>query len=170
MNETKKKIREFRQNAKEHREEFISTRKEYLLAVVENTRIEQIDHDSKKQVLTENHFFKTSCDFPEEEGERILDPKEDFLMSDDDFRHYLELCHIERTRRGLTIPEMDLSSNYKSFTAMKQAEERFVNVSLLLVPSSVRADIEKVKNNRGLKTYKAFIDLMLRLDTVEMTP
>lgn len=159
---------EFKQNIINHKENYKKARITYFKALALNETIKKLDAESRKEVL-KNNTFKISKEWNEKQNKRdikrkdiITNPINDYLMTNRDFKIYLDLCHKERTKRGLNIPNKDLTSDYKSFELLKTAEKEFINVVFETLPKSLTDGLKDIKNHYSL--YKKFLDFSLKLD------
>jgi len=161
----KQEVEELKSKAKEHKAEFEESRMTYFKARALHETITEVDTESKNFVLAHNEF-KYSAKWKDrrikKEGLFIRDCKEDYLMSNEDFKKYMGLCHKERTKRGLNVPSEELCSDYESWKILKEAEDVFIDVALKIVPSRWQKDLQ------GIKTMypgrEKFLELSLRLD------
>jgi hypothetical protein len=150
---------EFKINLKNNKAEYEKARHDYLKALAENEVVVKIDKQVKNFVLDHNEFNK-SKEWRENE-DRILSCDEDYLMTDDDFKKYMKLCHEERLHRGMQVPSEELSSDYLTRTIMEQKEKEFVAIVLKTLPKSMSEQFKNVKYYYNI--YKKFLDLCLRV-------
>ena len=57
--------------------------------------VNDTDNESKAEILSENVYIE------EESGERITEPRGDFMMSESDFTRYCELVYARNLEKGL---------------------------------------------------------------------
>jgi len=158
-NEVKELGRNILMNLKEIKE----ARTEYIKALAIHQTVEQIDLESKTEVLKNTAFYEIKED---DKGiqKRILNPNSDYLMDEPSFNKYLTLCHAERTKRGLNIPDKDLTSDYESFKLLIKAEDRLFKIMLKIQPLRFKEDLNKLGTLRGTDIYKEFINICLRME------
>lgn len=156
---------EMEKNVKTHGLDFVKARNNYIFALTIQELNEKIDKESKTAVLIANKFYTDKTNGLEEKG-RILTPNRDYLMTDEDFNKYLELCQIERTERGLKIPDKNLTSDYESFKDLKEAENKFVEVAFKMLPKELAKELEPIKTSM-YDIRKKFIDSCLKLKVGE---
>lgn len=144
---------------------FEKSRSELMAAMAVQQVNKDISQKSKESVL-KNHIFKVSRNNRELSGRelRILTPRRDFLMGEEDFKTYCKLVHEERTKRGLIIPHWDLTADYKSLKVLTDAENDFIDICLKMLPEVLRKDLKGIKTGM-YDVRKRFLDINLRLDT-----
>jgi hypothetical protein len=133
--------------------------REYRKAKTENDRVLSIEEKAKTIVLQNNIFAE------EETGKRITKPSRDYLMSDGDFKKFIDLCYIERKKLGLDVPAENTAYCY-TLPALKQAEDNLLDLALQILPK-VHQGInlhEKLAIARNHWKYRQeFIDLTMQL-------
>lgn len=131
----------------------------YRKAKIEHDRALSIDGKAKTIVL-QNHIF-----VEEETRERITKAGRDYLMSDEDFKRFINLCYVERKKLGLDIPAEN-TAYYYTLPALKQAEDNLLDVAFKILPET-HEDInlhEKLKEARKHWKYRQeFINLTMQL-------
>lgn len=126
----------------------------------------------QKNILANNEFFESE-EWTErmkkrgENGEprRILRPFDTFLMKDEDFQKYLDLCYEEYKRAGIDdkrgkeyIPEAEAKDLYW------EAEKQLVLYGIEIIPDGMK---EKETFREAIKNIKykgKVLDLILRLE------
>lgn len=139
---------------------FKKAQESYKKAYAEQLRVENIDKQAKNIVLKNNKFYT------EDEGDRIINPEKDYLMSDADFNTYFELVHKERNRLGLDIPNSSLSSDYKSRVALRKAEDELLSCAktfaIAAIPDMSNYYWKKLINK--VDTRKKLLELTFKLN------
>lgn len=142
--------------SKELIREFNKTRSAYIKAkwAYETTVI--IEKQCKVKVLNDNIFYT------EDSKERIIDYKSDFRMNDEDSEKYFKLVYEEEIKRGLDVPDYNTTVTYKTFPALKKAEDDLLNIGLYTIPENERESIKKTFNH--WKYRYEVLNLMVKLD------
>lgn len=162
-------INEMKENSLKYKEEFNLKRNAYIFALAQQETIEELDKQIKTDVL-KNNTFKIDNEWKDKnhkEEEIIKNCNRDYLMSDEDFKVYMGLCHKERLKRGLNIPNEELTSDYLSFKILKQAEQEFLDIALNILPNELKKELEILKESGNYEHRKKFIDISLSLDIKE---
>lgn len=133
--------------------------REYREAKAENDRALSIEEQAKAIVLQGNVFSE------EETGERITKASSDFLMSDDDFKKYIDLCYIERKKLGIDVPAENTADCY-THEALRQAEDKLLDLAFKVLPKThkginLHEKLELVRKH--WKYRQEFIDLIMQL-------
>lgn len=136
--------------------EFNKARSEYIKAKAVHEATEQIEKECKQKVLQENEFLT------EDSQERITDYKSDFRMNDEASERYFKLVYEEETKRGLNIPDYNTAATYKTFPALKKAEDDLLNIGIYTIPETERESIKKTFNH--WKYRYEVLNLMVKLD------
>ena len=144
---------------------FEKARSELMAAMAIQQVNKDIEKESQEHVL-QNHEFKVSRNNRDLSGSelRILTPRRDFLMSEEDFKTYCILVKDEMTKRGLHIPHYNLTADYESLKVLTDAENDFIDICLKMLPAKLYHDLKGIKTGM-YDVRKRFIDINLSLDT-----
>jgi hypothetical protein len=137
---------------------FKKAQREYNRIKTEHERVLAIDQRSKNKVLTDNVFYS------EEDNKRITNCNSDFLMSEEDFTNYCKLVFAENIKAGLNIPNYETTADYKTFKALKQAEDNLLIAGLEIIPNNLKSEkvtLQEVKNH--YKYREKMLDIMQRV-------
>jgi len=93
----------------------------YQRAEKKQRRVEAIDRRTRTEELQANVYLST------EDGTRITEAIEDYLMSDADFPIYVERCHVRRLAAGLKLPNADDTSDKYTWAAVKRVEDAMLD-------------------------------------------
>lgn len=148
----------------------------YMLARANYETIAEIEKDCKNRVLAEN-IFVIADEWEEDFGQRITDHRTDYLMSDEEFTRYVNLCFVAYKKEGIALKTCELTPSGPAWETLKQAEKNLLAWSKQQtlgnngiarkfgLSSHKIADIEKVfaaaKHNIDLRHQ--LVDLALKL-------
>ncbi len=127
---------------------------QYTLALSAHEAAMEIGHKASLSVLNSTVFTN------EETGERITNPKRDFLMGDSDFDRYVELTNKEMRKLGHVVP-LGNTATHETWPALKQAEDELISIAIAITPASVRGGLERARNH--YKYRGELVDLTYRL-------
>lgn len=128
-----------------------------FLCMAEVETIKPIVKGYQKKVLAK-HNFKCASEWRKEEGlKTILDPKHDYLLSEEDFKIYLQDCRIEQEKAGLKTDSPEHCPLLVAEDNLRKSENDLIT-SFELITGLKLNDV-----NRRLDTRKNFIDLTLKL-------
>ena len=113
---------------------------------------EEIDKASKNKVLSENNFV--ICTDHEtratKNGDKITDPRIDYLMSDTDFEKYCELVYAENLKAGL-----DSGGAGNTFwhlrKAVLDAENELIDTVAAEIPAYTPEVVKTLKTNHKFR-------------------
>lgn len=128
---------------------------QYLIAKAELETVEFIEHENITKILANNTFT-------DDEGKRVLNPEEDFLIKREELDEFLELLFIENKNAGLAAIDKETAIDWKYEKRLKEIEKELFDLQLETVPNGFKKDVEKAQNHYKFKD-KA-LDLILRLD------
>lgn len=137
----------------------------YIIAKAYQETIEQIDTESKQSVLNDvvfNYDKRWEIKEGKENKKRITDPRHDYLMSDKDSLDYYDFCHVERTKRGLKIPDAHTSSDFESWKLLRLAKDNLIDYALSILPEPLKTDMVNVK--KSYKYEQKFLELICKLN------
>lgn len=157
-------LREFERNHKKYKGELKAATEDYLKAVVQDQAVNEIDKRSRVAVLSKNNFVIGSewAKYKMKVGERIIDPGMDDYIAESEWPRYFKLVHEERLKRGLKVPNWDISSDYLTHKARIDSEDKMFNLGLKIMPEKLS---KEVRGERFIppSTRKKLIDLMAEL-------
>jgi len=90
----------------------------------------------------------------------ITNPKHAYLMSDEDFKIYLEKCNIEREKAGLYVKTSEHCPLLVAECELMEAEQRLIKAMKPLT-GITQHNLLCCKN--GLEKHREFLDMMLTL-------
>lgn len=149
---------------KKYQKELKTLQETYFKALAYHETIKEIEKESKIKVLAD-HVFLVEKGFTGrgiQNGERITDHTEDFLMSDEDFTRYCKLVYEEEKKQGLNKLDYNTTADYESRKLLKMAEECLLDFSIKISPKKIQGTLEKAKTH--WKHRKEMLDLVLKLD------
>jgi hypothetical protein len=113
---------------------------------------EIIDKASKEKVLAENNFV--ICTDREtratKNGDRITDPRIDFLMSESDFEKYCELVYAENLKCGLDSGGVGLTF-WPLRKAVLDAEDELIDTVAADIPAYTPDVVKTLKTNHKFR-------------------
>jgi len=132
-----------------------------MLAYAAWRAAEEIDKASKEKVLAENDF-KISLDDGEimrgvKNGDRITDPRIDFLMSDTDFEKYCQLVYEENLKAGLDSGGVG-NTFWHLRKAVLDAENELIDTVAAEIPAYTPEAVKRIKTS--LKFREQFLKIM----------
>lgn len=114
--------------------------------------VNKADCVTKVEVLSKNEFYE------EETGKRIISPKTDFLMSEDDFTRYCTLVYTSNLKKGLDSGGVGLTF-WPIQKAAYDAEDRLIEAVAAELPEYYSAAaVEQIK--RDHKFRKEFLKIV----------
>lgn len=143
--------------------EMVQAAKNVFIAMAYTETIRPIVEGYQKKVL--NFFqFKNNGElkrlskrFPEIKERVILNPKESYLLDDEDFKIYLAECNIEREKAGLKVDNPDFCPLLVAESLERDAKRCLVETMETIT------GIETSILTGHLEEYKKVVDLTLRL-------
>ncbi len=126
----------------------------------------------QKNILENNEFFESE-EWTERmekrggngESKRILRPFDTFLMKDEDFQKYLDLCYEEYKKAGIDdkrgkeyIPEAEAKDLYW------EAEKMLVLYGIDIIPDGMKEKKTLREAVKNIKYKEKVLDLILRLE------
>lgn len=128
---------------------------QYLIAKAELETVEFIEHENITKILANNTFT-------DDEGKRVLNPEEDFLIKREELDEFLELLFIENKNAGLAAIDKETAIDWKYEKRLKEIEKELFDLQLETVPNGIKKDVEKAQNH--YKFRDKALDLILKLD------
>lgn len=131
---------------------------EYKKISEELKLIREIEKENQQKILDQFNFEE------EDTSKRIVDPGNDFLMSESDFIDYLKKVFTLHQQKGLNIETYEDDPGYEKEKELKNIENDLIDLAVLTIPSYMEKEketIEKTKNH--WKYRQKTIDLIMRL-------
>ena len=123
-----------------------------MLAYAAWRAAEEIDKASKEKVLAENDFV--ICTDREtratKNGDRITDPRTDFLMSESDFEKYCELVYAENLKSGLDSGGVG-NTFWHLRKAVLDAENALIDTVAADIPAYTPDVVKTLKTNHKFR-------------------
>lgn len=141
--------------SKELKKQIKAKQEEYLLLKAAIMAAEEIEEENKVKILKENVFI-------DDEGVRVTDPSEDWLIEDNSFIEYLKIVAEANKKSGLKIEDYNKVIALEEKEALKKVENELLKLQLKITPASIIADIKKAQKH--WKYRQEALDLILRLE------
>ena len=136
----------------------------YLKTKAVHDTIKKIDLECKNAVLASNNFEYAKEWLEYENKEFIRDGKLDYLMTNKDFKTYLDLVHIERGNRGIKTVNAETCPLHPSFDLMCKAKQKFIEVAFQGLPPDMQEDMKGVKDGSvSMVLIDEFVEINLKL-------
>ena len=140
--------------SKELRKQIKTKQQEYLLLKAAIMAAEEIEKENKVKILKENVFV-------DDEGVRVTDPGEDWLIEDTSFIRYLKMVAEENRKAGLKVNNYDEVIALEEKEALKKVENELLELQLRITPANIIENIKKAQQH--WKYREECLDLILRL-------
>jgi len=137
------------------RKQIKTKQQEYLLLKAAIMAAEEIEEENKVKILKENVFI-------DDEGVRVTDPGEDWLIEDTSFIRYLKMVAEANKESGLKVNSYDEVIAWEEKEALKKVENELLNLQLEITPANIIEDIKKAQQH--WKYRDEAINLILRLE------
>ena len=140
--------------SKELRKQIKTKQQEYLLLKAAIMAAEEIEEENKVKILKENVFI-------DDEGVRVTDPGEDWLIEDTSIIRYLKMVAEENRKAGLKVNNYDEVIALEEKEALKKVENELLELQLRITPANIIENIKKAQQH--WKYREECLDLILRL-------
>lgn len=139
-----------------------TAQKAYEKARDEHSSMSAIEKWAQRCVLSENTFYVADewIEGPGK-GDKIMDPRSDYLMDDDSFTLYCQLVHNRLALSGYNIP-LENTATYQTAPALKAAEEELIDASIPFMPALAVAQLPRMRDH--WKYRAELIELSKMLD------
>ena len=137
------------------RKQIKTKQQEYLLLKAAIMAAEEIEEENKLRILSENVFI-------DDEGIRVTNPDNDWLIKDNTFIEYLKMVADANKKSGLKIEDYNKVIALEEKEALKKVENELLELQLRITPANIIEDIKKAQQH--WKYRDKAIDLMLRLE------
>ena len=141
--------------SKELRKQIKTKQQEYLLLKAAIMAAEEIEQENKLRILSENVFI-------DDEGVRVTDPGEDWLIEDTSFIRYLKMVAEENRKAGLKVNNYDEVIALEEKEALKKVENELLELQLETIPTELKENIKKAQQH--WKYRDEALNLILRLE------
>ena len=136
------------------RKQIKTKQQEYLLLKAAIMAAEEIEEENKVKILKENVFI-------DDEGVRVTDPGEDWLIEDTSFIRYLKMVAEANKESGLKVNNYDEVIALEEKEALKKVENELLELQLRITPANIIENIKKAQQH--WKYREECLDLILRL-------
>ena len=161
-------LKEMTNNISGRTADIISACNAYEAAQANLKAVQELTNECKREVLT-RHTFTVEEQFKGKRGleaETITDPTQDYLMSEEDFKKYLDLLYPLYIKAGIDDPRgVNYCPDAIPREELKNAENNLLDVFLTITPGGLKADFEKMRNH--WKYRQKLIDLALNMANLE---
>ena len=141
--------------SKELRKQIKTKQQEYLLLKAAIMAAEEIEEENKVKILKENVFV-------DDEGIRVTNPDNDWLIKDNTFIEYLKMVAEANKESGLKVNSYDEVIAWEEKEALKKVENELLELQLIITPANIIEDIKKAQQH--WKYRDEAINLILRLE------
>ena len=141
--------------SKELRKQIKTKQQEYLLLKAAIMAAEEIEEENKLRILSENVFI-------DDEGVRVTDPGEDWLIEDISFIRYLKMVAAANEESGLKVNNYDEVIALEEKEALKKVENELLELQLKIIPAGIKENIKKAQQH--WKYRDEAINLILKLE------
>lgn len=141
--------------SKELRKQIKTKQQEYLLLKAAIMAAEEIEEENKVKILKENVFV-------DDEGIRVTNPDNDWLIKDNTFIEYLKMVAEANKESGLKVNNYDEVIALEEKEALKKVENELLELQLKITPANIIEDIKKVHNH--WKYRSEALELILKLE------
>ena len=160
----------FKNNAMNNKDAIVATCKAYKKALAEEDRIIKKQEEIQNNIL-KNFVFYTSAENAnrfEEKVERIIRPFDTYMMSEEDFKEYEELCYGEFVRAGIANPK-GIGWVCEEFAKKERqiCEDNLLDLMRKIVPCEMLSITEFVNMKNSITYRKKLIDRALDLEKLE---
>jgi len=141
--------------SKEIRKQIKTKQQEYLLLKAAIMAAEEIEEENKVKILKENVFV-------DDEGIRVTNPDNDWLIKDNTFIEYLKMVAEANKESGLKVNSYDEVIAWEEKEALKKVENELLELQLKITPANIIENIKKAQQH--WKYRDEAINLILRLE------
>jgi len=141
--------------SKELRKQIKTKQQEYLLLKAAIMAAEEIEEENKVKILKENVFV-------DDEGIRVTNPDNDWLIKDNTFIEYLKMVADANKKSGLKVNSYNEVIAWEEKEALKKVENELLELQLIITPANIIEDIKKAQQH--WKYRDEAINLILRLE------
>jgi hypothetical protein len=141
--------------SKELRKQIKTKQQEYLLLKAAIMAAEEIEEENKVKILKENVFV-------DDEGIRVTNPDNDWLIKDNTFIEYLKMVAEANKESGLKVNSYDEVIAWEEKEALKKVENELLELQLKITPANIIENIKKAQQH--WKYRDEAINLILRLE------
>jgi len=145
----------FKMLSKELRKQIKTKQQEYLLLKAAIMAAEEIEEENKVKILKENVFV-------DDEGIRVTNPDNDWLIKDNTFIEYLKMVADANKKSGLKVNSYNEVIAWEEKEALKKVENELLELQLIITPANIIEDIKKAQQH--WKYRDEAINLILRLE------
>lgn len=143
----------------------------YFTAKALYETVRETAEEIKKEILITCPFYaeREKLKVLERRGyceQRILKPFDSYLMSDDDFNKFLDLCYAEYCKAGINDERgREYCPEAKSNDLYREAEKMLVEFAIDIIPDELQTVKEKLKQAvKNVKWRDKVLELVLRLE------
>ena len=137
------------------RKQIKTKQQEYLLLKAAIMAAEEIEEENKVKILKENVFV-------DDEGIRVTNPDNDWLIKDNTFIEYLKMVAEANKESGLKVNNYDEVIALEEKEALKKVENELLELQLKIIPAGIKENIKKAQQH--WKYRDEAINLILKLE------
>lgn len=126
--------------SKELRKQIKTKQQEYLLLKAAIMAAEEIEEENKVKILKENVFV-------DDEGIRVTNPDNDWLIKDNTFIEYLKMVAEANKESGLKVNSYDEVIAWEEKEALKKVENELLELQLKITPANIIENIKKAQQH-----------------------
>lgn len=141
--------------SKELRKQIKTKQQEYLILKAAIMAAEEIEEENKVKILKENVFV-------DDEGIRVTNPNNDWLIEDISFIRYLKMVADANKKSGLKIEDYNKVIALEEKEALKKVENELLELQLETIPTELKENIKKAQQH--WKYRDEALNLILRLE------
>lgn len=125
--------------SKELRKQIKTKQQEYLLLKAAIMAAEEIEEENKVKILKENVFV-------DDEGIRVTNPDNDWLIKDNTFIEYLKMVADANKKSGLKVNSYNEVIAWEEKEALKKVENELLELQLIITPANIIEDIKRLNS------------------------
>lgn len=137
------------------RKQIKTKQQEYLILKAAIMAAEEIEEENKVKILKENVFI-------DDEGIRVTNPDNDWLIEDTSFIRYLKMVAEANKESGLKVNNYDEVIALEEKEALKKVENELLELQLKIIPARIKENIKKAQQH--WKYRDEALNLILRLE------
>lgn len=144
----------------------------YFNAKILYETIKEKAEEIQRKILTENEFYETEKNMKMDKHitpMRITRTFDTYLMSEEDFQKYLDLCYSEYVRLGIADPRgKEYIPEAEERDLFFEAQKQLIEYAIDIIPDEFGEKETIRKAVRMIKYRDKVLDLVLRLESEEV--
>jgi hypothetical protein len=147
---------------------FLKARNLYFIALAMNETNINIDEESKSEIINKYDFVEHGT------NKIITSFKQDYLMSEKDFKKYLQLVHKVRLSKGLKLnynkfkwainEPWNLCADAETRPILISAKKNLLECGINILPEPLRTEFKQLNILNDSVASEKVLNLILRLD------